>query len=477
VLSFVILGYCAALASVAGVFRLLEIWPGDPWEAGIVVEGWRAFQKMPVYEPSVTGHATLMYGPAHPLLLGFLFNFVPVSKFIPEILSLASALGLVGLFILAFRPFCSINCCALIGLSAFAIDIRVQHFADGHSDLLAWFLGFVGLASFYLYEQKRSYWYYLSAVALMVAGFAFKQPVAMLALVPPLAQLFYFKSTPTLADRILSCGPLAAIGLLVFFIYVRYPDVYHYMIVVPRAWPILWDRWPKTIWSILAGAACVWFALGFAFSRLSYDGPTRRLIWWAVLAAITLPLSALTSVKLGGSPNSLLPGFISLIGLSWELLASRGSLQRLDNNTAGLLLVMSFCLALMVMPELSSIPSSINYYWSYTTDRNEKYREVIRYVKTLNGVIYSPEDPTIVLYAKQRATRSIYLEYDALVEPPPFVGWPTRLPDYLRTEFSHADYIVTMVGQAPKDLLQGSDLLEMGFRRIWSNGDYEVWTK
>jgi hypothetical protein len=199
------------------------------------------------------------------------------------------------------------------------------------------------------------------------------------------------------------------------------------------------------------------------------------LIWWAVLAAITLPLSALTSVKLGGASNSLLPGFISLIGLSWELLASRGSLQRLDNNAAGQLLVMSFCLALMVMPELSSIRSSINYYSLNTPERNEKYREVIRYVKTLNGVIYSPEDPTIALYAKQTATRSIYLEYDAMMEPPSV--WPTRLPDYLRTEFSHADYIVAVVGQTPKDLLQGSDLLEMGFRRIWSNGDYEVWTK
>jgi hypothetical protein len=110
-----------------------------------------------------------------------------------------------------------------------------------------------------------------------------------------------------------------------------------------------------------------------------------------------------------------------------------------------------------------------------TAQKNEKYREVIRYVRALDGVIYSPEDPTITLYAKQRATRSIYLEYDAMMEPP--YMWPSHLPDYLRAELSHADYIVNVSGMTPEDLLHRSDLVEIGFRRIWSNDDYEVWTK
>src|SRR5262249_32875905 len=139
-LSFLVLSYCAALAIIPVIFRLSEIWPQDPWEAAVVVEGWRAFQKMPVYESSVFGHATLIYGPAQPFLLGLIFNFVPVSKIVPEVVSLTSALGLVGLIILALRPFCSVACCALIGLSAFAVDNRVHYFAQGRPDLLAWFL-------------------------------------------------------------------------------------------------------------------------------------------------------------------------------------------------------------------------------------------------------------------------------------------------------------------------------------------------
>jgi hypothetical protein len=100
---------------------------------------------------------------------------------------------------------------------------------------------------------------------------------------------------------------------------------------------------------------------------------------------------------------------------------------------------------------------------------NEKYNEVISYAKTLGGIVVSPGDPTIALYATGRPGRSIYAEFDSL-------GWPTKLPDFLMTEWSHADYIVTdeWWDWWPS---QGGEGLQRRFELEWSNGQYRIWRK
>ncbi len=479
-LSIAILGYCALLASVGVTARLTQLWPQNPWEAAAVVDGWRASHNMPVYEVKETGHATLMYGPSQPFLLGLVFKVLPASKTVPQVISFLCAIGLVALVVLALMPFCSRICSVLVALSAFAIENRIGNFAEGRPDLIAWILGFSGLVMLYMYFAGRALKCYVAGLALMVFAVTFKQTAAMLALVPPLALALEGQRSRPFKDYLWSVGPLAGVALLLAAITVLAKNVHHYMIVVPGSWPIHWEALPKTLWTTLAAAPCLWYAVSYAVAQVEVPEPEarRRQMWWCALFAVTFPLATLSFVKLGGAPNSLLPTWIAIIGLSWHLLAAGGA-ARVELATVSVrgglhILALSFCIALTLTPNIALINRSIGYFTSTWKGKNEKYLEVVESVRQLQGVVYAPEDPTIVLRAKGIPTRSIYAEYDAMLVTGTM--WPLRLPDYLSQEFSRADYIIDVVGFA-LDVFGPRDAAGMGFVQIWSNGDYVLWGK
>src|SRR5262245_33769441 len=103
--SLLMMMYPALLACVGISYHLSLSRPVDPWEAALIADGWRASNHIPVYESQEVGHATLMYGPAEPFVLGWLFKVFGPTKLVPQLLSVGGALCLVLLNWIFLRPF------------------------------------------------------------------------------------------------------------------------------------------------------------------------------------------------------------------------------------------------------------------------------------------------------------------------------------------------------------------------------------
>src|ERR1700733_10410007 len=84
---------CNALLACISIFGKLALaMPFDPWVAAIIVDGWRFAAGLPVYEPLGQGHATLMYGPADSIVLGWLYSLFSLSNISPSLSNLAPKL-------------------------------------------------------------------------------------------------------------------------------------------------------------------------------------------------------------------------------------------------------------------------------------------------------------------------------------------------------------------------------------------------
>src|SRR5262249_16072386 len=163
---------------------------------------------------------------------------------------------------------------------------------------------------------------YVIGAALITLGVIFKQTTAMLTVVPPIAILICDRRRVSATSLIFSLTPLVFVGAFFLCIYLLAPNLYHYMVVVPRSYPVNIEAWLKGIWGFLAGASVLWFGLALR-SRSPFGGSTfgigwrHQTCWAAVMLAVTLPASALTAAKAGGTVNSLIPAWFSLITLSW----------------------------------------------------------------------------------------------------------------------------------------------------------------
>jgi hypothetical protein len=106
----------------------------------------------------------------------------------------------------------------------------------------------------------------------------------------------------------------------------------------------------------------------------------------------------------------------------------------------------------------------------HRTQGNKEYAEAISYVKSLQGRVLSPDDPTITLYAKGEINRSIWLENDALG-----LGGPSAaFSQSLRDELSKADYIVRRTDWNG-EIIGSYDLVTLGFKLVWNNDFYAIW--
>ena len=99
-------------------------------------------------------------------------------------------------------------------------------------------------------------------------------------------------------------------------------------------------------------------------------------------------------------------------------------------------LCLSIVLALLMLNGL--LPSNINGVLRRDSGMGDHhYLQVVDFVRSLNGSIVCPQDPTIPLFSKGVAGESIIFRYDAH-------GWPSPLPDDFFLSWSRADYILTI---------------------------------
>lgn len=469
-----VLAYPALLACIRIFYQLVREMPSNPWVAALIVDGWRSSVGMPVYEVQEQGHATLLYGPAEPFVLGWLFKLFAVSNLQPQLLVLGSAIGIIILCLTVLRKFLSSFCLILVTLSLIAIENRVGYFAEGRPDFPAWLFDFSGIILIYQDFYSRISYRYLFGVIFIVIAVLFKQTAAMLVLVPPIATIFDDWKTHTIWKHALSLGPAVCVSLVFAYLYFFAPICFFYMVEVPGSWPINWDGWLKGMWAILVGAPCLWYAIaGLLSQELVFDFEWRRRAFWTITAlGVTFLAASLTEAKLGGSTNSLIPFWFSLTIVCWLILSNqiRGLNCILHTNLRRsiYLALFSITFTLTLLPNIQSPFRAIDYYQGDLRESNYKYREIISHVKELNGVILSPIDPTILLYAKGQASWSIYAELDSIV-------WSTRIPSFLRRKLLRADYLIDadLIGwQSP---IQPQDLTGFGFELLWSNGRYSIW--
>jgi hypothetical protein len=471
-LALPVLAYPALLACIRIAYQLFLEAPSNPWVAALVVDGWRSSVGLPVYEAREVGHATLLYGPAEPFVLGWLFKVFPVSNLQPKLLVLGSAIAIIILCLAVLRKYLSNFCLFLVTLSLVAIENRVGYFAEGRPDFVAWLCGFAGLILIYQDSHSKVSYRYLFGLILFVVAVTFKQTAAMLVVVPPIAMIFEGRKTKPIWKPALSFGPALCVTLVFALLYFFEPIYFFYMVEVPRSWPINWEGWLKGMWAFLIGAPCLWYAIALLFSENPVFDPElqRRTLWAFTSLAVTFVAATLTEAKLGGTVNALIPLWFSLATASWFVLSKklRGmNLIVIENLQWSICLVLfSIALTLTLLPNLQSPLRLIRFYSDYARESNYKYSEIISHVAALNGVIYSPIDPTILLYSKGQASRSIYAELDT-------IAWTTRIPSYMRAELARADYFIDAAGE--HNPVQPQDLSELGFELFWSNGNYGIW--
>jgi hypothetical protein len=184
---------CSALLACISIFGKLAVaMPSEPWEAAMIVEGWRFAAGLPIYEPPEQGHATLVYGFAEPIVLGWFYSLFSLSNLSPTLSNLAPKMlefvcagGTLILCLSIVKRFLSTFCLILAALSLVAIENRVGYISDGRPDFSAWLFGCAGLILLYQDLYSRiGYRYFLGVIFLLIAV-TFKQTAAMLVLIPP----------------------------------------------------------------------------------------------------------------------------------------------------------------------------------------------------------------------------------------------------------------------------------------------------
>jgi hypothetical protein len=440
--------------------------PHNPWESAEVVEGWRSRQGMPLYEDTEKGHSTLMYMPGEPLLLGVLFRLCGPQLLVVRLLSLISALVLIAGGWLVIRRYLRGSVQLLVPLTYIAIDKHVGYMAEGRPDYLAWLLGFAGLAcGYHGFGQSGWRWSLLGAV-LIAVGVLFKQPVACLTPVPLIWLLLFRRSQWSLKNAAKSIMPLVAFAALILALKMFWPLVFHMTVIVPKGYPVSLKLFVEGLWSFMAGPAALWVGLGVWLMgmRSESDEWLKRTQWSAVCCLLTVPAGALAAAKTGGTSNSFIPAWFSLITLSWMLLSPFLDETRASSTNRNLrLIVVSLAFLVTVLPH----PSLNTYFLQNWHRRDVSYREVIAKVFALPGRVVCPEDPLIVLKAKQTIGRNLFIEYDAR-------WWPSEMPSELSTDIGRADYVVDCVAWF-QDILKPESLEDLGFVRVWSNESYAIW--
>jgi hypothetical protein len=480
VASLLLMIYPALIACLNISYRLSSWPPYDPWAAAVIVEGWRASSGLPVYEPPGVGHATWMYGPAEPLVLGWAFKIFGPTKFIPQLLSVGGALYLVLLGWIILRPFLTLIPQFLAVLSFITLEFGVSYYCEGRPDYPAWALGFSGLLLMLYGRQNKRWGSFVAGAILITAGVCFKQTAAMLTIVPPIVALCIDRERILSSSFLLSLMPIAFVGGWFLRVYAFTPELYYYMVVVPKRYSIHLVLWLRIIGEFLAGAASLWFGLGWVLastSGLSQFGSKwwQHRCWIAVTFIVTVLCGALTMAKEGGWYNLLIPSWFSLVTLSWLLLVpllgfSPENGRRMPTGYQTLLSTVIIVFTFLF--HRSSAITGANLLTAFrdnqTVNRfNREYTDVISKVQSLKGNIVSLEDPTITLFAKGKIDRSIYLEYDV-------IPWPSSLPQWMVAELSTADYIVHPTKLRP-DPISSQDLEGFGFELSWSNDSYAIW--
>ncbi len=430
------LGMALAIAGIFNAFLIIRRlhWqcPLTPWEAGMIVDGWRALHGIPTY---AADHATNMYGPLTNISSGLLFGLTGVNNFTLRLFELACYCGASIVLAFAVVP----RGWRLLSFAILAIaNIRTSTYwvmpnPDGAA--LLFIAVFIVLA----YQNRMV----LASGALIVAVL-FKQPSAAVAIIPIAAAL----PRPRLRDFV----PIMAVAATLIVLRFAFPLVHYYMFTVPRYAPYQWYRFAKAPVDILVTLPILLVA--FAGWKPGWTKPERWLI-----SAITISFVAGTAMaaREGGGLNSYMMFlFAALAFCCYRLPVLNGKLG-----------VVTLAILLTTFANVSTPIGA-----SGEHQGDSSYSSTIAYVRNLPGKVVCPEDATIPLYAKGYTGTNVNMEMDATNEF-------AQLPPRVRDEVNTADWVLTTDSVFGGKRMNEVELSEMGFHRVdvnaLSHSSYKLW--
>lgn len=494
---------CAASLLLFAIFLWLNVpryaipVPITPWDAAAISEAHRILSGLPVYEkPSLSGHATWLYGPVVLWIEAAIFWVAGPSNHAGRMINAISAILVIALLLRVTMHQRS----AIRATVYSAMLLSLNHFtlhwmASGNPDWLATLLAVGGLASFRRAVKRKSVAVLSASCLLFVTAFFTKQTLALFATAPFL--MLFMRSVirgewPTFRALLWHGLPTVSVIASVALLAAALPEMFHYMVTVPGQYAYPLSSIAIAIWACLKYQALyLAFAIALEWPRLKSGLRSIATDDWLYVVAITfsaLAVSVLSMSKEGGNLNSLLPFLLATVFL-FILQVERNIdhfLPELQNRPAlGGALVAMFLV-------IGSVPERLRQlFFDFTPDTGtrlemkQRYEDVIRQVGQLEGMVYSPDDPTITLYAGKGFSRSIVTEMDAGawkqngVERVQVVGSDIvdfRPPQYFEDHLRAADYLVSARTWGPT-LLNPTTLQRWGFVDTWHNENYRIWRK
>jgi hypothetical protein len=408
----------SCLFNVALLFRRLH-WscPLSPWEAGMIADGWRALHHQPTYS---VDHATNMYGALLNVSSALIFRLVGVNNYALRIFELLCYCAAAGVLARAVaRRGWRLTAFALISLAAIPTGVYwVMPNPDGAALLFS-------VCALVFADRRR---WLLSTVAI-VLGFSFKQPSALVAVIP------LFGDLPRPPAR--AWIPLAGCALAALCIRLFFPLVYLYGFTVPQLAPFVPYRLFKAPVDVLVGLPVLLVALA------TWKPSWNRLERWLITAmAISLIAGAVMAARVGGGPNSFMLFVVAALAFCTYRLPELAE----SKIAAFAVLLTAFAYGGM------SIGASGEH------QGDARYHAVINIVRDLPGKVVAPEDPTIPMYAGKGVGTDLNMELDASGQwsAPP-------VPERTAQELRNADWVVTSDVVFGTKRLPDSELQNLGF--------------
>jgi hypothetical protein len=459
--------------------RISNPYPNTPWESVLVLDAWRTIHPSAFDLKASDTPAPITYGPLTALCIGKCFQVFGTNLFIGRILSLVSILFATGL--LAYLLTGNLGRLFFFGAWSFLLNINlycINYFIDARNDMEALLFAILGVLLLYRGYLRSNIWNYLLGILFIITGFFFKQTAAMWSAVPLFVCFLDGKKEFSIRRLFLAVIPLAFVFLTIVTIKILSPLLYRHMIESVSHHKTLFFNYPIRIGQ-LTSCSLVFFVMFFDWLYLDKinlaKDPILKWIFASILASV--PPSIMTASGQGGVPNSLIPGLLAIgcfcIYRSHRLKDILNDDTRTQKSS---LMIFSFLGFLILLSASSSMVSTIKATALFHGD--EHYPQIIERVRSLQGKVICPQDPTIPLFAKGYDGRSIYAEFDQLFTEG---EWPKDIPYSLLEEIQSAAYVVQMQSLYGCNNITNEVLLEKGFQPVesadFANSCYTLWER
>jgi len=427
------------------------------------MEAVRLNSGLPLYEPA---HATHLYGPLLTATLAAVFRVTGLSL-------LAGRIGL-SLFSLALAALLAFALCRRKGRACWIVAVLLVLGLNFRTNLIlfsaqpdaaAAFFGVGGLCVWIVWRSPLGV---VASIALFVCALFFKQTAAAFALVPAVHSLIWRRNV---RDVLIGCIPAASVLAVLGAVYALWPQVFFAMVTVPGSIKVDYARVAPLAAYMIATSPL--FLLAVISISISAEPLTdaEKWVWSGII--VLVPVSIWTMCKSGGGYSSLLFGYIAMIALVVVRLEPIGTWIRGMPAKSAYLFSAIFLLC-AIFSFFVQFDRSLALLFVRCGD--DKYDAVVDFARRSDGLVISPQDPTISYRAKKYFGRSLFFELDRHTIDG---KWPETLPASLDDELGSASFVVEAKSYVPTPMFTDA-LIAHHFRPLdipqLENSFYTVWT-